>query len=431
MIKKSHGCLLIFTALALLPLELKSENISGGHNPDSLSLSWYLKIAAESNPELKAAFHEWRAALEVVPQVKALPDPQFSYSYFIQEVETRVGPQKQKFELSQRFPWFGKLRLKGGIAWQAAEVARQKYEARKFKLFFEVKDAYYDYYFLGKAIQITHDNLEILKQWEQVSRIRYASSVSKHHDIIKIQVELGKLEDWLKTLESKIFPVNVRLRSLLNLAANEVLPFPADVEEDSLVVSEERLWEALLRNNPDLKALDHKVTQTGKKTALAKKNYFPNFMIGVTYVQTDETAMPDVMESGKDPLMVMGTINLPIHFIKNRASVKQAGALEKQAGNMKTGLENKLRADLANVIFLCNDAHRKINLYEHTLIPKGEQALKAVETAFKSGNADFIDLIDAQRTLLDFELEYERALAMRAQRTAQLEMIIGKDIENE
>ena len=93
-----------------------------------------LGYAALNNPSLEAAFNRWKAALEKVPQVNSLPDPRFSYTYFITEIETRVGPQRQKLSLSQTFPWFGKLDLRGDAA--AAEAVRCQYEQEKLKLFF-------------------------------------------------------------------------------------------------------------------------------------------------------------------------------------------------------------------------------------------------------------------------------------------------------
>ena len=110
------------------------------------TVSDYLAYAALNNPGLEAAFNRWKAALEKVPQVRSLPDPKFTYSYFIKEVETRAGPQRHKFSLAQMFPWFGKLDLQGDVALEAANAERQRYEAFKLKLFFKVKDAYCEYY---------------------------------------------------------------------------------------------------------------------------------------------------------------------------------------------------------------------------------------------------------------------------------------------
>ena len=99
----------------------------------------YLAYAALSNPGLEAAFLRWKAALERIPQAQSLPDPRFTYRYFIREIETRVGPQKQAFEIGQMFPWFGKLDLAGDVAAQTAKSQFQRYESAKRKLFLEVK----------------------------------------------------------------------------------------------------------------------------------------------------------------------------------------------------------------------------------------------------------------------------------------------------
>jgi len=102
---------------------------------ESSVLTDYLTYAALKNPGLKAAFLRWKAALEKIPEVKSLPDPRFTYGYFIRNVETRVGPQRHKFGLAQTFPWFGKLKLKGNAAWETARAEKERYEAAKLKLF--------------------------------------------------------------------------------------------------------------------------------------------------------------------------------------------------------------------------------------------------------------------------------------------------------
>ncbi len=118
---------------------------------ENAPLKDFLAYAALNNPQLEAAFNRWKAALEMVSQARTLPDPRFNYGYFIQEVETRVGPQEQRVGLSQMFPWFGKLKLRGEAALEGANAAQQQYEAAKLKLFDEVNQAYYELYYLGRA----------------------------------------------------------------------------------------------------------------------------------------------------------------------------------------------------------------------------------------------------------------------------------------
>ena len=155
-------------------------------------LSDYLAFAALNNPQLEAAFNRWKASLEMVLQAQTLPDPRFNYGYFIQEVETRVGPQQQRLGISQMFPWFGKLKLKGDIALEGANATQQQYEAAKLRLFDEVKQAYYELYYVGRAITVTSDNVDLLKQIEEIARSKYETGTAEYGDVIKAQVELDK-----------------------------------------------------------------------------------------------------------------------------------------------------------------------------------------------------------------------------------------------
>ena len=140
------------------------------------TLADYLRYASLNNAELKAKFEEWKAALEQIPQAKALDDPRFTYGYFIEEVETRVGPQRQKFGIMQVFPWFGKIEARTDIASAKAKAARQRYETTKLKLFRQVKVAFYEFTYLATAIDIAKQNLELLKHFEEVARTKYRTA---------------------------------------------------------------------------------------------------------------------------------------------------------------------------------------------------------------------------------------------------------------
>ena len=140
------------------------------------TLADYLRYASLNNAELKAKFEEWKAALEQIPQAKALDDPRFTYGYFIEEVETRVGPQRQKFGIMQVFPWFGKIEARTDIASAKAKAARQRYETTKLKLFRQVKAAFYEFAYLATAIDIAKQNLELLQHFEEVARTKYRTA---------------------------------------------------------------------------------------------------------------------------------------------------------------------------------------------------------------------------------------------------------------
>ncbi len=389
----------------------------------------YLIYAALNNPGLEAAFNRWKAALERVPQVKSLPDPRFKYRYFIEQVETRVGAQKQAFGIAQMFPWFGKLELRGNAAGEAAGAARQRYEATKLKLFFGVKDAYYEYYYLARAIAIVEENIQLVKNFESVARTRYKVAVGKHPDVIRAQVELGKLEDRLKTLQDLRGPIVARLNAALNRPAEASLPWPKQIEEESVSFTDQQLLEWMANSNPELGTLEFEIAKSRTKIDLAKKDYYPDITFGIDFIDTDDaTGATTPSNSGKDPIIAMFSINLPIWREKLDAGLREARYRHRAAVRSKTQKLNTLNAQLKLALYRFRDGDRKIDLYRDTLLPKAVESVKASEASFRAGGNTFLDLIDAQRVMLAFELAYERALSNRAQKLAELEMLVGKEI---
>ncbi len=402
------------------------------------SISDYLVYAALNNPGLEAAFNRWKAALQKVPQVRSLPDPKFTYSYFIKEVETRAGPQRHKFALAQMFPWFGELNLQGDIALEAANAEKERYEAKKLKLFFEVKDAYYEYYYLARIIAVTEEHMQLVGYLENVARTKYSAGGVSYGDVIKAQVELGELEDRLRTLSDLSDPMVARLNAALNKPFNELIPWPKSIPEEEVVFSNEQLLTWLKEKNPELKAIDFEAAKEKAAVNLAKKDYFPNITLGVEYINTNpalkpppdpETGeVPRVKDDGKDPVIAMFSINLPIWYGKYRAGEKEARMRYLAALKQRGERENSLIADLKMELYNFRDAERKIGLYRDALIPKAKQSFNVIQQAFAAGKTDFLDVIDAERTLLEFQLSFERAHTNRAQRLAKLEMLIGKEI---
>jgi len=396
---------------------------------ESSDLSDYLAYAALNNPGLEAAFNRWKAALERVPQVTALPDPRFSYRYFIREVETRVGAQRQAFELAQMFPWFGKLDLRGDMAMEAAHAQQQRYEAVKLKLFYEVKDAFYEYYYLAKAVAVARENVELIKHLESVARIRFKAAAASHPDVIRAQVELGKMDDRLRTLLDLQNPMVARLNAALNRPVASELPWPGDFELVSVSFTDERLLEWLAENNPELKALDFEINRQKQSVELARKDYYPDFTLGINYIDTaDSTEGRNPSDDGKDPVGAMLSINIPLWRGKYAAAEREARRRYYAAGLDKMEKSNLLSANLKMALFRFRDAERKIDLYQNALLPMSRESLKVSEASYRTGEGSFIDLIDAQRILLEFELAHERAQADREQNLANLEMLIGRKI---
>jgi cobalt-zinc-cadmium efflux system outer membrane protein len=409
-----------------------SQSKIGGHAIDSnFTLEDYLQIALANNPGLKSSFYRWKADLEKTGYAGALPDPMFSYGYFGQSVETRVGPQNQRFSIKQTLPWFGTLGAKKAMALAGANASYRQYQSEKLRLYYNVKAAYYDLYYLGREIQLTSENMELMKFWESVARAKYTVGQARHPDVIKAQVELGKLDDQLKSLQDMVNPARARLLAALNLEDSISLPIPDSIEVEEISLGRDSVISMALDNNPDLDAIRNMIEKDKQGVRLAGKSSYPNFTFGLDYIQTGEALNPALEDSGKDPWIVSVGINLPLWFGKNKAIKEEARARFISSQRKLDEAKNQLTSMMDKVIFDFNDALRKIKLYRDGLIPKAEQSLNATFASYQSGESDFLNVLDAQRQLLEFQLQYDRARTNFAKKRAEIEYLTGNEFKPE
>ena len=389
-------------------------------------LSEYLEYAALNNAGLREAFQEWKAALERVPQVTALPDPKFSLGYLIQEVETRVGPQEWRVGIKQTFPWFGKLDLKGNMAARAAKAAWQRFNAEKLHLFHRVKKAYAEYFYLSQAIKVTRRHRDLVKYLEEVARTQYKTGVVPHSAVIKAQVERGKLEDRLASLQDLKDARAAKLNSALGRRAGAALPWPVELSQRHVRVRSEKVLAQLRESNPKLRALRQEVERAESALDLAKLRYYPDITAGLSYMSTGSAVMSGLDESGKDPILATLSINIPLWWNAYRAGEREKVSHLRQARMALEDRSRELESEVELVVYSLQDARRKINLYGDSLVPQARQSMEATRASFKTGDADILALLDAERTLLQFRLERERAVADHLQNVAKLEMLVGK-----
>ncbi len=394
---------------------------------DDADVDALVRDAALHNPELNAAFAQWKAAAERIDQAGALPDPRFTYRYYIEAVETRVGPQRQAFELAQTFPPLGRLALREDVAAEQAAAAYHRFEAARLALAYRVREAYWELAYLDRAIDITAGNIELLGAIEAIARRRYAVAAATHPDVIRAQVEQARLADRLATLTDLRRPVRARLNAAMNRPADAPLPAARPAPSIEADFTDAQLLAWAVEANPRLAALDREVAARREGIDLARRDYLPEITLGAGVIDTRDAAM-DVADSGKDPVTVMVSVNIPLWFDRLAAGVREARWQHRAAVGRRAALANDLSADLTRAAFDLADAARKVDLYRDTLIPKAEQALLAAQQAYSTGEATFQTYLDAQRVLFDFQLAADRAAATGAQRLAELEMLVGRPL---
>ncbi len=400
------------------PVELSAEP----------SLDEYLAYASFNNNRLRAAYQDWVAAVERIPQAESLPDPRLSYGYYFSAVETRVGPQRQRVELAQMLPWVGKRALRGDVAAAAAEREREQFEGARRLIHYRVTDVYAEYYYLARAIDITRENLELLTYWERLAQARYRVATGRHSDVIRVQVEIGKLADRVQTLEELRWPLSARLNAALGRAVDAPLPWPRELKQSRAMVDDVDTREVLGRSSPELRALDADISREDSAIELARKDFFPDVSVGLQWIETGSRSVSDLDDNGKDAIIGTLSFNLPVWWNRYGAGVREAQARRSAAIERRRDRESELLGELGLAIYGLEEAERKVSLYGNSLIPKARESLAATFTAYESGEADFLDVLDAQRVLLDFRLARERALANHEQRLAESEMLAGRSL---
>jgi outer membrane protein TolC len=394
---------------------------------DDAGLEDYVRIALENNPGVKAARQSWMAAYRRLDQVTALPDPRLTLGYFLESVETRVGPQDWTVSVAQKFPWFGKLDLQGQMAVQTAHAQFYRYQAARLALAYDVRDTYYEYWYLSRAIQTVRRMQEIVAHLEQVATAEYKANRAPYGTVMKAQVELGKLEDRLQTLQAMREPISARLAAAMALPAESPLPWPRELDAEVFDAQDDEVLQWVREGNPRLAAMAHEELARMHAVDRAELERYPDVTVALKYIDTDGAIGP-TPESGKDPVMASVSVNLPIWVRKYAAAEQEARERHKAAAERRLDESNTLAADARMALYNMRDAHRRQELYAGTLVPKARQALEAQETAFSAGTASFQELLDAERVLLEFQLEQHRARADRARHLARLQMMAARPL---
>jgi outer membrane protein TolC len=121
-------------------------------------------------------------------------------------------------------------------------------------------------------------------------------------------------------------------------------------------------------------------------------------------------------------------LSLPLWFWKPAAMVQEAKDEREMAQAELSAARFNTRADLTAAWSRARTAQRLLEAYRTTLLPQAEESLKVAESGYQSEKSGFLDLLDAQRSLLNFKLEYYQTMAEYEARMAELERIVGREL---
>ncbi|MBN2064178.1 MAG: TolC family protein [Sedimentisphaerales bacterium] len=400
-------------ALLIVPAAKGFSDDSGTGAIDSLESA--LDYALMHNPGLASSYATWQGQLAVVRQERSLADPEFTIGYFLYDDGMMGGSEDRKLSLMQRFPGWGKLSARSAVAGAKALTAGHRFQSQRLKLCYRVKEAWYEYAYLMKSLELARDDHSLMKYYEQVVRSKYQGVLASHPDIVRSQIELAVLSDVVVSLERLEEPQSQKLRAIMDLPAEIPLERPV-LPDETLFMPDQILVSKLVAEfNPDLRTMTAQVDASRSALDLAERVNYPDFALGLE-------------DAGREPVMLMFSINIPVWQERNKAIRRQAVENMRASELQRREIDNESQLQVIELLYRLDEAVRKIKLNRDVLLPQFGQLVKVSEAAYRDGAIDFLSLIDARRQQLQYELNYYRARTDYLLIMAELDMLTGGEL---
>jgi outer membrane protein TolC len=453
------------------------------NNAFGQTLNDYLLIAAENNPNLKSKYFQYQAALERVPQVGSLPDPQLSFGFFVMPMERYMGNQVAEISLMQMFPWFGTLGAAKNEMTFMAKAKFEEFNEVKSMLFYEVRANWYALQLLEKEIAITKENIELLKTMEQIALTRFKSGGQSSNnsggsgnmrssnnannnnsnsgmggmnmqgqssspnsptrnmppmnemgnmsssgsmiDVLRVQMEINELQNNLALLQDSKIPLLARFNQLLNRERNELVIFSDSIMAATIPVALNEIPDSIKNNNPMLKMLEQDEQAFIAQGKMNQKMGLPMIGVGLQYEIFQPRVNSESMMNGRNMLMPMATVTIPLWRKKYTASVRESDFMRQAIVEQKQDVNNQLMVNYEDALKDFKDANRRLKLYqEQTSL--ANQALNILIVQYSTEGSNFEEVLRMQQQLLDYRLKYLDALVDGNIAVAMMERLMGR-----
>jgi outer membrane protein TolC len=402
--------------------EIHRQMDSGSTPPEGrVLLTELIEQALENNPEIKAMQRRFDRMRARIPQAKALDDPILSVGYMGNitpfQVQKEDPSSGRTISISQDLPFPGKRSLRGKVASSDADAEWWAFEQTRRNVVAEVKDAYFDLYYLTKALGVVTKTKTLLEQFTKIAEARYSVGKGIQQDVLKAQVEFSKLIEQQAMLEQRKQIAEARLNSLLYREPESPLGIPEELKPRDFPYSLSQLNETAVANYPELKAQRRKIEGAQYAIQLAKKEFYPDFSVGFTYV--NRPALPEMYG-------VTVGIKLPIYYAQRQRPALTEATASFEAE--KRSLENKttvLMFKIRDKYLAETTAKRLVSLYSTTIVPQSSLSLESAIAGYEVGKVDFLTLLDNFVTLLNYELSYYEQLSNEEKAVAGLEPLVG------
>ena len=273
--------------------------------------------------------------------------------------------------------------------------------------------------------QLAHDVADRYAQTIKVSQARFKAGDISEAELRKIELEGLRYQNAVIDADTQLDVARGRLAALLALPS--VAQLPALGAEASDAASRPgfdlaRLTSRALERRPDLRAAGAARVQADAQLTSAERDRLPDITLGGAYTHSD------FLVSGDNPNTLAFSVALPLPiFDRNQANVGRARLDQRRADNDGQRLRIEVARDVAEAVRKGARAATLLSVFERPaggdvpgtptgtadkggMLSRAETALRVAEKSYRAGAISLIELLEAQRTYLDTEAQYLRAL---------------------
>jgi outer membrane protein TolC len=372
-----------------------------------------LRWAMLNQPSVTAAYFDWAAAVARIPAARTPPDPRLTVQADIQKVVMSLMPG-----LMFDFPGPGKLAAGAEIASAESEAKYHAFTQAALQAAFNMKKASCELRTLDARLELSRRTLSLMVEMEQLAEARNAAGKATLQDVLRARIEQERMRSEIRNLEDSRAPLLERFKAALGITPEQPAPpapkqfFP---EAPAGAGTAARLDDALQRN-PELLAMQAEIRRADAELTLARKANIPDFNAGL---EADVKAVPLMFRPSAG-------MTLPVWRERIASDVTAAESAKHAAAARLAAARIMLAAEFAEKRFMVREAERNLELLSNQLIPLAERALEAAKSGYAAGSGDFLDLLDAQRTLIGFRLAQEDARLQRELALAALALVLAE-----
>jgi len=326
--------------------------------------------------------------------------------------------------VSQRVPWFGKLRTRAEVAEAETEIARAQLAAVELATIEKVKRTYYELYFVQRALDITQADRELLLSLTKIAESKYRTGKVSQQDVLRAELEVSDLDNQLIRLRQRLDSGQARLARLIHVSPETPLRSMEKLPAGQIPGDLNWLYRQAIATRPELQAQLAAIERDWRAVELAALDYHPDVTLGASWIDTTNAGLSAVA-NGRDAFLLGASVNLPIYRKRLDAGVREAEARAVSSVRVYDSLRDQTQEEIKDLFVQANSQRDLLALFREDIIPKAEQTLKVSIPAYQVEQIDFLQLIDNWRQLLRFQIAYERLEAELRQTLATLERTLG------